>query len=236
MGCISSLSALGAVVTLASGGSEVLTIGTGPAFPPYLYQAADGTLSGMDHELAEGICARIKARCRWEVVEFEELIPGVREGRFDFVLGGMAVTPARRQLVDFTAPYTHGGGLDWYVGPPGAPAPEAARIAVISGTIQAHWVASEGLDARPFIDELATLEAVAAGKADLAFGAFDDRSDLAPAISGHGFDFLWSEQVPDDGVAIAVCKGNDALLDQLNTAIRAMDEDGTLVGLETRWQ
>ncbi len=39
MGCIGTIAALGAAVTLASAGEEALVIGTEVSFPPYILQA-----------------------------------------------------------------------------------------------------------------------------------------------------------------------------------------------------
>jgi polar amino acid transport system substrate-binding protein len=41
--------------------------------------------------------------------------------------------------------------------------------------------------------------------------------------------------IPDDGIAMAVCRGNTELLDSLNAALDAMRTDGTLAALEDRW-
>ena len=79
------------------------------------------------------------------------------------------------------------------------------------------------------------LAALLAGKVDLALGPFETRQDIRDFIAGNGFDYLYSELIPDDGVAMAVCKGNDVLLASLNTALDDIRRDGTLASLENRW-
>ena len=79
------------------------------------------------------------------------------------------------------------------------------------------------------------LAALVAAKVDLALGPFETRADIRDYIADNGFDFLYSELIPDDGVAMAVCKGNGDLLAMLNGVIRDMQADGTIATLESRW-
>lgn len=236
MACFASVAMAGAMVVLAAAGSDPLVIGTGPTFPPYLiHDAETGALSGYDYEMMQDICTRIGQSCTWEVTTFDELIPGVMSGRFDIVLGGMAISAERLRQVDFSQAYTWGEGVDWFVGPEGAPAPEQALTAVVSGTIQENYLRDNGLDYRPYPSESDALRAVGSGKADLALGPFEAREDLAPLIQGQNLIYLFTAEVPDDGVGIAVCKGNTELLAQIDTALDAMFADGTMDALESRW-
>ena len=235
MACSAVLSSLGAALVLAAGGTPHLDIGTGPAFPPYVVIGPAGEIGGSDFDMMEDICRRIRHACSWQSVPFSELIPGVQAGRFDVALGGMAISRERLTRVDFTQAYADGGGTDWFVGLPGAPPPDRATVAVVAGTIQEAWVRREGLDALPLPSEPEALTAVADGRADLSLGPYDDRPDLEPLIGGAGLDFLYSAEVPDEGVGIAVCKGDTQLLALLNGAIDAMRADGTLDAIELRW-
>ncbi|NJS15705.1 MAG: amino acid ABC transporter substrate-binding protein [Sphingopyxis sp.] len=58
----------------------------------------------------------------------EDALQSLEGGRFDVVLGGIAVTDQRRQLVDFTVSYHSTDPEEWYIGPPGAPPPASALI------------------------------------------------------------------------------------------------------------
>lgn len=235
MGCLASVSALGAALTLAAAGDDRLIIGTEASFPPYVMAAPDGTLSGFDLDLMTEICARTAMDCDWRLATFEELIPGVMEGRFDVALGGMAITPERLERVDFTEPYHFADDTEWFVGPPGAPAPDTARIAVQAGTLHEAYLRAEGLDYRAYSTEPAAIGALDRGQADLAFGPFEARDDLQPLFDAGGYDLLYDVHLTDAGTAIALCKGNDDLRRQLNDALAAMAADGTLDDLESRW-
>lgn len=151
------------------------------------------------------------------------------------VLGGIAVTPERRELVDFTRTYHTTDPDEWYIGRPGAPAPAAALIAVQSGTMQEAHLRAMGYRHLVFPTEPEVLAALRAGQVDLALGPFETRADIRDFIAANGFDYLYSEPIPDEGVAMAVCKGNRQLLATLNTALDTIRDDGTLASLENRW-
>ncbi|MDQ2065746.1 transporter substrate-binding domain-containing protein [Xinfangfangia sp. CPCC 101601] len=235
MGCFATVAALGASLFLAAGGDQRLTIGTEAPFPPYIMTDASGALTGFEYQLMQEICQRKQFRCDWESTAFEELVPGVMDGRFDVVLGGMAITPERRALVDFSMPYQQTDDTEWFIGPPSAPLPEVARIAVQSGTLHEAWLRQNGFDFRAYRTEADVLSALRQGAADLAFGPFERRADLAAYFSETGTELLYEVPIGDEGTAMAVCKGNAPLLAQLNEAIRQMQADGTIAALELRW-
>jgi ABC-type amino acid transport substrate-binding protein len=151
------------------------------------------------------------------------------------VLGGIAVNPERRELVDFTVPYHSTDPEEWYIGRPGAPAPASALIAVQSGTVHQSHLRDLGYRHVAFPTEPEVLSALGDGTVDLAFGPFQTRSDVVGFMASHGIDFLYSDLLPDEGVGMAVCKGNHELLDALDAALAAMRSDGTLALLENRW-
>lgn len=235
MGCFATVSALGATLTFAAAGDGRLTIGTESPFPPYMVTEADGTLSGFEFQLMQEVCKRQSFTCDWKLAAFEELVPGVMAGRFDVVLGGMAITPERRKLVDFTEPYQQTDDTEWFIGHPGAPGPESAKIAVQSGTLHEAWLRNEALDFRSFTTEADALAAVNDGRTDLAFGPFEMRPDLTPFFTENGLEPLYQVPIGDEGTAMAVCKGNAELLTKLNAALTEMEADGTLALLESRW-
>jgi polar amino acid transport system substrate-binding protein len=235
MGCFATVSALGAALTLAAAGDDLVTIGTEAPFPPYLQFTAEGELDGFEHQLMAEVCLRAELTCDWQLVTFGELIPGVMEGRFDVVLGGMAITPERRELVDFTAPYLLDGYTSWFYGSQGAPLPQEAVTAVQSGTMHESYLRANDLNHTAFRTEPEALQALISGQVDLAFGPFENRPDLADQLDGAGLEPLYDAYLPDDGTAMAVCKGNEALLGQLNAALAEMSADGTLELLESRW-
>lgn len=233
MTCTGTIAGLVAGFFLAN--AEPVVIGTEAPFPAYTYLDADGTITGHDRDLMDDLCARLHWRCEWQNVNFDELIPGVMSGRFDIIIGGIAVTPERRNLVDFTQAFDLSDPEEWYLGFPGAPTPGQALIGVQSGTVHESHLRGLGYSFRSYATEPQVLEALVQGETDLALGPFSTRGDLAAFIQENGLEFLYSETIPDEGIAMAVCKGNTQLLDSLNAALDAMRADGTLEMIESRW-
>ena len=233
MPCLGPVAGVMAGLVLAA--SEPVVIATDAPFPAYTYVNDQGTITGFERDLMDEVCLRAVLDCRWSDVNFVQLIPGVMAGEFDVVLGGIAVTPERRDMVDFTVIYHTTDPYEWYIGRPGAPEPSAAMTAVQSGTMQESHLRHMGYRHLSFTTEPEVLEALQSGKADLALGPFETRQEIRDFAAENGFDFLYSEPIPDEGVAMAVCKGNDALLTTLNTALEGIRRDGTLASLENRW-
>lgn len=233
MPCAGTIAGLVAGLVLAA--SEPVVIGTEAPFPPYSYLDEAGTLTGFDRDLMDEICLRTILDCSWQLVNFDELIPGVMSGRFDIIIGGIAITEERHQLVDFSTPYDQSTPEEWYLGLPGAPAPEAARISVQSGTVHEAYLRQRGLSYSAYATEPQALQALVDGSVDLALGPFESREDIQGFVDAMGLEYLYSVLIPDEGIGMAVCKGNIDLLDRLNAALDAMSRDGTLDLINSRW-
>lgn len=228
MACAGTIAAFGLAVTLIAG--EPVRFATEAPFSPYTVIDATGQITGFERDVADEVCRRAHLTCTWQNVQFDRLLPGVMSGEFDVVLGGLAVTPERMKLVDFTIPYNESNDIDVLYGFDTAPEPGRARVAVQSGTIQEGHAANMGWDVTPYGTPGAVIDALLAGKADLVFGSFDEELASHPDILP-----LYEEEVPDLGTAMAVCRGNEMLLTQLNVALEAMLEDGTIDEITQRW-
>jgi len=233
MTCAGTIAGMMTGLVLAS--SQPVVIGTEAPFPAYTYVDESGVISGFERDIMDHICQRQALSCTWQLANFDELIPGVMSGRFDIVLGGMAVTDDRRRLVDFTQSYSSSDSEEWYIGRPGSAPPAAALIGVQSGTVHEDHARRMGYDYQSFPTEPQVLSALVAGTVELALGPYSTRLDIQDFVDANGLDFLYSDIIPDDGVAMAVCQGNTDLLDSLNAALDAMRADGTLETLESRW-
>jgi polar amino acid transport system substrate-binding protein len=225
----------GVATGLILAAAEPVVIGTDAPFPAYTFIDEGGVITGFERDIMDEVCTRARLDCTWTLATFAELIPGVMSGRFDVVLGGIAVTDERRQMVDFTASYHSTDPEEWYIGLPGAPAPAAALTAVQSGTVHEAHLRDLGYRHVAFPTEPEVLAALATQAVDLAFGPFQTREDIGAFMASKGLDFLYSDLLPDDGVGMAVCKGNADLLGALDAALAAMHSDGTLALLENRW-
>lgn len=232
MTCTGSIAAILGALTLVSGDHAV--IGTTADFPPFTQLDATGQVQGLDPDIGNELCRRLALTCRWEVTEFDQLIPGVMAGEYDFVMAGMASSEERGRLVDFTTDYQTSEGDDDFVGRPGAPPPDTALIGVQSGTIHERHLAKTGRRYQTYPTQTATIAALSDASVDLIFGSFS-ATITSQQLLDAGFVYLYAEPAGTDGPAIAVCKGNTELLTRLDAALNDMLLDGTIDAFSARW-
>lgn len=217
-----------------AGGAETVRIAAEPSFPPFVMLDDAGTLTGFDKAVGDEICARAALTCEWVMTGFDDLLPGVAEGRFDLAMSGLGNSDARREIVDFTEIYLPSINPAAYVGKPGAPVPSEARLGVHAGTIHEDYLADLGVSYTPFDSAEAALRAVDRGEIDLVLGS----SSYFSAVLPTGFPALRMLGPADtgvDGTAIAVAKDQDALRDKIDQVILDMRDDGTIAGLVEIW-
>jgi octopine/nopaline transport system substrate-binding protein len=90
---------------MAADAPKAITIATEGAYAPWNFTTADGKLDGLEIELANDLCARMKIRCTIIAQNWDGLIPSLTVGKFDVIMAGMFITPKRLETIDFTRPY-----------------------------------------------------------------------------------------------------------------------------------
>jgi polar amino acid transport system substrate-binding protein len=213
---------------------QPMTIGTEPGFAPYIFLNAAGQITGFDRDMGDELCLRAQFDCTWVATDFSALIPDLAAGQFDLVIAGLTDTPERRQWVDFSSIYLPGGTTNFFVGRPGAPEPDRARIAVQAGTLQEARLIALGYTPLPFPSNQAALQAVIDGSADLAFGA-DTYMQHATLALFRDLQVLGRDIGDVTGASIALAQHNDALRDRLDAVLAAMRADGTMDRLAAKW-
>lgn len=129
--------------TLSSAASaDILRIGVSDDYPPFTVSNQDGTLTGFDIDIATTLCAHLEKECVFVKYDWQELIPALRNEKFDALIASMSITDKRRELVAFT---------DWYYsnvvrfiarkGTDFDPAaPMGQTIGVAPSTVAADWL------------------------------------------------------------------------------------------------
>ena len=95
---------------------EVLERGTlrvGVAeFAPWTIKTASGELVGFEIEVSNRLAKDMGVKPEFKVYEWDDLIPALRKGEIDIIAAGMAINPARALRVEFTqATATSGAGI-----------------------------------------------------------------------------------------------------------------------------
>ncbi|MBR6795003.1 MAG: transporter substrate-binding domain-containing protein [Clostridia bacterium] len=228
---------------------ETLKMVTNAYFAPYEYFEGE-KIVGIDAEIAEAIGKKIGKKVVIESINFDSIISSVNAGDADFGMAGITVTEERLEEVDFTKSYATGcqmlvvkkdsafNSLDDLVAYPYDEEKKefitegntATEIGVQLGTTGALYAEWDGYNAVPYTTANEAILALKNGDVDCvmidsapAQNFVDNNTDLR-MIDG-------SEAYIVEEYAICVKKGNTELLNELNAAIDALMQDGTINGI-----
>ncbi|CAO3446567.1 ABC transporter, substrate-binding protein (cluster 3, basic aa/glutamine/opines) [Azospirillum argentinense] len=82
-----------------------LLIATEGTLPPWNMTGADGRLIGFEVDLAGDLCRRMNIQCEIVPHEWDGILPGLQQGLYDAVMGGVSITAERERAVDFSTAY-----------------------------------------------------------------------------------------------------------------------------------
>ncbi|ALW88720.1 ABC transporter substrate-binding protein [Deinococcus actinosclerus] len=215
--------------------SGTIKIATEGAFPPFnLLKGKE--LTGFEVDLANALAKGLGLKVQWVTQPFDNLLIGLGQDRYDFVIASHGITPERLKAVDFTNPHYCTGGA--VVTKPGGPMNAAAlrgkTVAVQVGTTYLENVRKvPGLkDVKTFPKDTDAQAALMAGRVDAWVGDKFTGLDLVKAQKGKVVqgDLLFNEKI-----GMAVKKGNSSLLKELNAALAKALSNGTYAKLSTQY-
>ncbi|PZO44768.1 MAG: ABC transporter substrate-binding protein [Shackletoniella antarctica] len=85
-----------------------LVVAVREGWRPLSFRQSDGTLAGLEIDIARGLAAEIFAdpgAVVFEVVPNPDRLPAVLDDRVDVAIAGLTLTPGRQRLVTFSPPY-----------------------------------------------------------------------------------------------------------------------------------
>lgn len=221
--------ALFAVSAPAMAQNEI-RFGIETSYPPFGDISPKGEIIGYDADIANALCIQMDVKCVLVKEEWDNLIPGLNNNKFDAVVASMSVTADRKKLVDFTDPY-YSNKLQFV-----AAKSEKFDVSQLAGkalgvqadTIAAAWLKenAKGAEIKIFDTQDKAHAALAAGDlyAVLADSFVNWEWLMTPA--GKSFEFKGKAVKDDDKIAIAVKKGNGELVAKLNKALKDIVENG----------
>jgi len=87
----------------------VLRVGMSGNQPPYNAVSRDGSMIGLDVDLANTIAVAMGVELNIEQMPFPQLLPALEAGDLDLVMSGVSITAERARTVSFVGPYTMSG-------------------------------------------------------------------------------------------------------------------------------
>ena len=216
-----------AVTTLQDG---VLTVGSNLTFPPFEMVDDNGTPDGFDVKLIEAIAEKLGLTVEWQDMEFGALVAAIGT-KIDCSIAAMTITDERKQTVDFADPYFD--AVQYIVMKSDAEIKTAddlkgLTIGVQMGTTGDYAAQEiEGATVQAYDKAVYAVNDLLNGKVDCVIvdqgpaKVFEANNEgKVVAVSGADFGF----EVEQYGIALP--KGSP-LVDQFNTALKELKEDGT---------
>ncbi|BBD08587.1 ABC transporter substrate-binding protein [Desulfovibrio ferrophilus] len=206
-------------------------------YPPFNFYNDKNELVGFDVDVAREVAKRLGAELKPVTTEWSGIIEGLRAGVYDGILGSMAVTEDRLKVVNFSTPYYYSGAQIMVKTGSSFAAPKelaGKTLGVVTGTTFADDAAKLGAgDVRLYKDDTQTLMELNSGVVD---GVITDRIVGVNAMNSGKFDIeMLGFPLRSEDIAVAFKKGDDTLLNEVNTALVAMHADGTLAQLSQKW-
>ncbi|WP_256837983.1 transporter substrate-binding domain-containing protein [Ornithinimicrobium faecis] len=242
-GALVALTAASLALTACGGGDAKLinegelVVAMSGEFQPFSHFEGD-QLTGFDYDIGAAVAEEMGLELKTETGAFDSLIQGVKSERFDVLVASMTPTEERDEQVDFTDPYYLSGATVFVPNDSDCQDPtqlDSPTIGVASGTTYETFLSDEDWvgEIRTFTSDITALEDTEVGRLDAAMtdrlvGLYQiDQADRDLRPCG---DPLYTEEP-----AFAVREGNTELVDELNTALATIIEDGTYAEISEKW-
>ncbi len=226
---------------------RVIRFVTEDDYPPFGFALPDGTLSGFNVDLARALCEELRVQCTVQARRWDTMIEAIEQGRADAAVASIAMTPANRARVDFTAPYYKtparfvvrtGAAL-------GDVSPEALAdktVGVVARSAHEAYLRAffPRVTLRVYDNALALRSALKRNEVEIAFGdgvAFAlwlNGTDAGGCCAFRGGPYTESRFF-GEGVGIALRKDNQAVKRALDYALKRVFERGVHADLYLKY-
>lgn len=214
----------------SKGAEETLTMGTNASFPPYEFPSSDGSIIGIDAEIAQAVAEKLGKKLEIKDMEFDSLLTAVESGAIDFALAGMTVTEERLLSVNFSDTYAKGvqvvivkdasdiASIDDLDG---------KTIGVQAGTTgDIYCTGDYGQEnVKQYTNGATAIAALVNDQVDCV--VIDNEPAKNYIKANEGLKILDTAYTEED-YAAAISKENTKLLDDFNKALSELKADGTL--------
>jgi polar amino acid transport system substrate-binding protein len=227
------------------GGREVVVV-TENAYPPLQFIDASGNAVGWEYDAVDEIAQRLNITVSYENISWDAMIPAVSQGQYDMGMTGITIREDRAEMVDFSDAYMRSemvmlvrGDEERFSDAAGFAANDDLLMAAQPGTTPFYvgvYDVLDGDEANPRIKLFETfgagVQALKAGDVDLVLT--DGTAGNGYVAASEGGLKIVGEKLGTEDFGFIFPKGSD-LVAPLNAAIAAMQADGTIDALNTKW-
>ncbi len=208
-------------------------------YKPFNFQDRDGNLVGFDVEIGSEIAKRMGMRAEPVTNPWDTLLVGLTSGKFDAIIGSMAITEERKGNADFSRPY-YRSGAQVFVAADNQEIIKTdeikdKKIGVVKnstyGKLALEYTDKDSLF--EYDSDLTALQDLETGRVD---AVITDQMVGFRVIKEGAIDIKdVGDPLSMDEMGIPVKKGNTELLDQINNALEEMIADGTYKQISEKW-
>jgi ABC-type amino acid transport substrate-binding protein len=220
------------------GSGDTLIVGTEAGFAPYEYMKGTEVV-GIDMDIAKAIAEDMGKELEIKNMDFDGALAAVQSGKVDMVAAGVSIDEERKQVMDFSDEYVdntevvvvnkENPGITAASGEVTGEDLEGKIVGVQQGNIADIWVANKD-NANP--KEIKRYSKFAQAVEDLKNGKIDgiiiDQYPAEEMVASNDSLTIMEGTLFQDKYAIAVKKGNQELLDQINKVIKQLKDDGKI--------
>lgn len=211
---------------------DTIIVGTEAGFAPYEYMDGNDVV-GIDMDIAREIADYLRKDLEIKNMEFQSALVAVQNGTVDFVAAGVSVDEERLEKMDFSIDYVNSTEVivvnkeNPMVTGTDEEALKGKIIAVQQGNIADFWV-EENIEAK----EIKRYTKFAQAAEDLKNSKIDcivmDQYPAEDMVATNPELIILDGVLFEDKYAIAVKKGNKELLDDINTVIQKLKDEGKI--------
>ena len=208
-------------------------VGIEGAYPPFNSKDQSGKIVGFDKDIADALCAKMKAECEVVTSDWDGIIPALNAKKFDFIVSSLSITDERKNAVDFTDPYY--SNKQQFVAKKGVEfktdidSLKSKQLGTQRATQAATWLEDNiGGDISLYDTQENAYLDLSSGRVDgLLADKYAIYGWLKDDPAGKDYEFKGEPINEDDKVGIALRKGETDLRTKLNLALKEIKEDGT---------
>lgn len=214
-----------------------LVIGTSPDFPPFEELQADESIVGIEIDMLNIICEKLGVALEIKSVDFESVIPGVVQGKFDAGVSGITITEKRQKNALFTTPYCMAAQAIVVLenSPITCKADlDGKKLSVQTGTTAEIFTMDAGYNVLSFAANSDAQLSLVKGKVDA--WVIDDLT-AAEMVAAYNADnpevklVVLSEPMTTEPYGLAFNQESTDLVEKIDEILIGMIEDGTIASL-----
>ena len=206
---------------------------------PWGFIDENGKNGGFDIDVANLIAEDLGVEVKFERVTGQNRIPLLTNGMVDFLVPSMTITPERAKVIQFVLPYSANDITVW--GKKDAEINSNEDLAKYTIGVNRgsafepilKKAAPAGTKLKGFDDDAATVQALLSGQVDAILGSLT--YGLVIESTGNADKYVRKYKAADNIQAMAVRKGDQAMLDFLNDFVTRHNADGSLDTLYKKW-